>query len=220
MKEISFCGHQLVLHPSGALYWPQHRMLVVADLHLEKGSFYACKGYFLPPYDSHKTLVRLLEVAEALDARTLLMLGDCFHDARGYDRLGDSERHLFAKLLNLKPLWIRGNHDGAFVPPGFTGYDYYKLDTLHFHHQAKPDGFAEISGHYHPKVDLVYQGSRLFRPCFIEDGRRLILPAFGAYTGGLSVDDPAISSLFTQPARVYLLGEGRVFKIDSGLWQK
>lgn len=219
MKDIVFAGHMLSLHPSGALFWPARRMLIAADLHLEKGSHYAARGYFLPPYDTHKTLLRLLDVIREMQAENLLILGDCFHDPAGYERLSAKDRDLFGKLGALKPLWIRGNHDGDFVPPGFASHDAYEMDGLVFRHEAAPGAEGEISGHFHPKALIAHRGERIARPCFIEDGKRLILPAFGTYTGGLFIDDPAIASLFGDDVRLYLLGRHKIFALHkAGLY--
>lgn len=209
--KIVFAGHDLTLHPSGALFWPDEGWLIVSDLHLEKGSHFARRGFFLPPYDTHKTLADLEAVCARTQCRRLLLLGDCFHDAQGYARLNEDDRAVFSALLIHDPIWIHGNHDGEFVPPGFTGAQEFTHRGLVFRHQAQPGAQAEISGHYHPKAELLFHGSRLSRRCFIEDGRKMILPAFGAYTGGMAVTDPVVRALFTAPARHYILGQDKVY---------
>ncbi|MEJ7930162.1 ligase-associated DNA damage response endonuclease PdeM [Ramlibacter sp. AN1015] len=212
---IAFAGQQLLLHPSGALLWPRRQMLVASDLHLEKGSHWARRGYFLPPYDTHATLARLLRTCEETQARRLLLLGDCFHDPGGHARLDLGARAAFDALQRLEPIWIRGNHDGGFVPPGFEAHDTYEDEGLLFRHEAQPGAAHEISGHFHPKARIAHKGGSVERPCFVEDGRKLILPAFGAYTGGLSVENPAIRQLFTGAPRYHLLGRERVFSFRA-----
>lgn len=212
--KITFGNHEFLLHPSGVLYWPDQSLLIVSDLHLEKGSHFAQRGFFLPPYDSVETLEKLHTVIGALSPRQILLLGDCFHDAHGYARLRAKERALFDGLLEYHPVWITGNHDGDFVPEGFAAHDGYTLDSITFRHEATADGHCEISGHFHPKTEIHHKGAIITRPCFIEDGRKMILPAFGAYTGGLSVEDPAVATLMQREKRLYVLGENRVYRAD------
>ncbi|MBL0419339.1 ligase-associated DNA damage response endonuclease PdeM [Ramlibacter sp. AW1] len=213
---IVFGGQALVLDPTGALWWPRHRLLVATDLHLEKGSHHARRGFFLPPYDTHATLLRLRQVCERWQAQRLMLLGDCFHDPGGLARLDPLARADFDQLRRLDPVWIRGNHDRDVVPPGFTPYDVFEADGLVFRHEAEPAAVNEISGHFHPKARIAHRGASVERPCFAEDGRKLVLPAFGAYAGGLSVEAPALRRLFTSPLRVHLLGQHRVHSFRLG----
>lgn len=214
--KIDFAGHQLVLHHGGVMFWPQESLLVVSDLHLEKGSHYAGRGYFLPPYDSQETLERLHTLCRFFGGRRLLILGDGFHDHRGYQRLSPGARAMFEDLKRYDPIWITGNHDAEFMPQGFAIHDTYESHGLFFRHQAQPGATAEISGHFHPKRDILHKGALLSRRCFIEDGRKLMMPAFGAYAGGLRIDDPAIASLFRAEAtRSYLMGSHRLFALSS-----
>ena len=209
--KIEFGHHEFILHASGTLLWPSQNMLVVSDLHLEKGSHFARRGYFLPPYDSHETLVRLLSVCQATDLHKVLILGDCFHDSLGYHRLGTEEIELFDKLRKFNPVWIKGNHDGDYVPEGFEAHAEHVIEGILFRHQAvKDEKNFEISGHYHPKITLKHKGGRIEKDCFIEDGRKLILPAFGAYTGGLDVSTPEIQSLFPRSFCAHALGADKV----------
>lgn len=209
--KVTFGGHDVFLHPSGAMYWPAESLLVVSDMHLEKGSHFALKGFFLPPYDSHHTLSMLLEVIRLVDPSRLLFLGDAFHDEKGHARLGNDERALFDSLVSLKPVWIHGNHDRGFVPPGFDGMEQYELRGLVFRHEATQTGRNEISGHFHPKVEVGRSGC----PCFIENGVKMIMPAFGAYTGGLFVSHPAIAAHMPGNPCIYALGSQKVYAIPS-----
>ena len=203
--QVEFGGHTFLLHPSGVLHWPEKSLAIVSDLHLEKGSHFANRGFFLPPYDTQETLTRLHSVLNALNTRQILVLGDTFHDAKGYDRMPSEESGLFSKLLNYHPIWITGNHDGDFVPPGFKAFRSLVLGGIVFNHEAKEGMRLEISGHYHPKVDITHKQARISRPCFIEDGNKMILPSFGAYTGGLSITNPSIAAHFFNP-RIYAIG--------------
>lgn len=181
-------------------------MAIVSDLHLEKGSHYARRGFFLPPHDTHETLERLHASLADLNARNILVLGDTFHDDHGYNRLSLQDRALFETLIEFNPIWIIGNHDGNFVPSGFTAHKSFLLDGIIFNHEAQPETSFEISGHYHPKIEIIHKKGRVSRRCFVEDGVRIILPAFGAYTGGLSITDKSFTQIINNP-RIYALGE-------------
>lgn len=209
--KITFAGHNFLLHPSGTLFWPEQSLLVVSDVHLEKGSHFAERGFFLPPYDSHETLERLHKTLLELSPKRLLILGDCFHDKKGHARLPKKERALFDELLSYSPIWIVGNHDGDFVPEGFDAYETFELGGISFRHEAAKDSGPEISGHFHPKIDLVHKGAFISRPCFVEDGVKMILPSFGAYTGGLSIGHKSIAQHFKTPPRTYIKGRDRIY---------
>jgi DNA ligase-associated metallophosphoesterase len=210
---INFANHELVLHHSGIIFWPEYKIGIVSDLHLEKGSHFAKRGFFLPPYDSQNTLERLLAVCTSIEVSKLIILGDCFHDPKGYGRLPDTARQLFDQLLKFDPIWIKGNHDGDFVPENFAAYETYEHKNIIFRHQAVPGAINEISGHYHPKTNIIYKETRIQRDCFVMDSKKIIMPAFGAYTGGLAIDNPEIKALFDTPLKVYALGEERIFSL-------
>lgn len=216
MTTITFAGHAFLLHPSGVLYWPDQRLAIVSDLHLEKGSFLARRGFFVPPYDSRDTLNRLAAALADVAPERLLVLGDTFHDAKGFLRLAAQDLATFETLRAYQPIWVRGNHDGAFVPPGFIDYDEIAIGNVIFRHEALADDHGyEISGHFHPKADIEHKGAKISRRCFVEDGRRMILPAFGSYTGGLSATDSAIARFFPDGFRLHVLGQARVFSITA-----
>jgi DNA ligase-associated metallophosphoesterase len=206
-------GTPVVADASGALYLPSRNCVVVADLHLEKGSAYAPGGQFLPPYDSAATLTRLAEVLARLRPRRVICLGDSFHDPDAGARLGDGERDRLRQLTGAHDwTWIAGNHDPD--PPAELGgrvADSLTLGALVFRHEPTAAPAAgEIAGHFHPKACVKVRNRRLTRACFIGDGQRLILPAFGAYTGGLCVLHSEIARLFPRGFRVSLLGRDRV----------
>lgn len=209
---IELRNHVLELDPSGALWWPARAMLIVADLHLEKGAAFARRGRFLPPYDTLATLNRLAEVIAARRPRTVVSLGDAFHDRAGPVELDVASRERLARLVDRQPwVWIAGNHDPELPAAlGGTRVDQLALDGLTLRH-APSGTVGEVVGHLHPKARLASRHVRSSRPCFVSDGMLLLLPAFGALTGGLDVHDPAISSLFPRGFTAYLLGETRVF---------
>jgi uncharacterized protein len=215
---VHLAGERLMLDPAGALFWPATRLLAVSDLHLEKGSSYARQGQLLPPWDTHSTLDRLTLLLRRYQPRLVLALGDSFHDADGSTRLPSSElARLDAMTEAHRFIWIRGNHDPA--PPHGVGGEWveaFATATLIFRHQATPGAQSEISGHHHPKATVPARGSAVSRPCFVADAHRLIMPAFGTYTGGLDVRDPAIARLFPRGGRVFLLGKERLFSFALG----
>jgi DNA ligase-associated metallophosphoesterase len=211
--QLAFRGHDLVLDPAGALYWPARGLLVVADLHLEKGSAFARRGSLLPPYDTHATLARLEALVRRFCPDTVLSLGDGFHDPEGPNALSpDLFDRLTALVRAQRWLWLTGNHDPA-IPLALGGavLPELALDGLVFRHApAGEDG--EIAGHLHPKARVSTRRLSLCRRCFAGDDARLLLPAFGSLTGGLNVLDGAISALLMQGFSAYLLGDERVFR--------
>jgi len=199
---------------SGALIWPARRLAVVADLHFEKATAFAARGQFLPPYDTAATLDRLEAVIARHGVVRVICLGDSFHDDEAAGRLDPAQAgRLRALTAWLDWTWIAGNHDPA--PPVELGGRVAAEVTegaLTFRHEAEPTAAGgEVSGHFHPKAAVAVRGKRITTPCFVTDGRRLILPAFGAFTGGLSVLDPAIAGLFPRGFRVTLLGRNGLF---------
>jgi len=213
--EISVAGVALVANTAGALYWPQERLLVVADLHLEKGSAYAARGVLLPPHDSAATLARLTAVIGRHDPRIVVALGDSFHDGGGPARLADADRALLLALQCGRDwIWIAGNHDcdprdgigGAFARS-------LALGPLTFRHEPTPRAAeGEIAGHLHPVATVHLRGRTLRRRCFAADGCRAVMPAFGAFAGGLNIRDAAFVKVFGALAfTAHLLGEKRLY---------
>jgi len=214
-----FGGAELVATAEGALWWPAESALLVADLHLEKGSSFARRGCFLPPYDSRATLERLARLVAALSPRRVLCLGDSFHDDGGPDRLDAEDAERLRALADGRDwLWIAGNHDpGPGPATGGRVVAEASLAGIALRHRAgapgtEADGF-EISGHFHPKASVRVAGRRLAGRCFVADDRRLILPAFGAYTGGLDVFDPAIAALLAPAFTVQIIIRGHVYSM-------
>lgn len=220
---IELMGLAVALRPSGALWIEAEGTLVAGDLHLEKGSSYAARsGQFLPPYDTAATLDRLEAEVAALSPRTLILLGDSFHDPRALARLSPDDARRIALLARGRSLiWAEGNHDAKRgetalgVLPGEVA-DEVRLGPLTLRHEPmaglQP---GEVSGHLHPCARIASQGRGAAprRRCFVTDGRRLVLPAFGAYAGGLNVCDAAFHGLFARAPLVGAMGEGRVHPI-------
>jgi DNA ligase-associated metallophosphoesterase len=197
MVPFSFASETFYATADGALFWPRQQALLVADLHLEKASWFARLGQFLPPYDSHATLSALRDQVERTGARRLYCLGDSFHDRFGCDRLPASARTLLTGLAEkLDWTWIVGNHDPGFTDHcGGTLEDEIEIAGIVLRHEAvRSDSRPEISGHFHPKLRLHLKGRNVSRRCFVVSPTKIILPAFGSLTGGLDADHPEILS--------------------------
>lgn len=199
---FAFAGHEWRIAASRALYWPAEQAVLVADLHLEKASWYAQSGQMLPPYDSRETLERLSAAVEATGARRVLCLGDNFHDDAGPGRMEPCAVGLLAALARRVDLvWITGNHDAGLAGIPGTVVDAMHLRGIALRHEAMTNATEpEISGHYHPKLRVALRGRPITRPCALRSENRLILPAFGTLTGGLDATDSALIAAM-QPAR-------------------
>ena len=195
MVPFSFAGETFVASPEGALVWPARNALLVADLHLEKASWFARLGQFLPPYDSVATLTALKDVVQATGVTRLYCLGDSFHDRFGCDRLPQQARALLLEMTSaLNWTWILGNHDPGFADHcGGTLIEEMEVAGIVLRHEAdRADARPEISGHFHPKFRVSVRGRRVSRRCFVASASKLILPAFGSLTGGLDASHPEI----------------------------
>ncbi|MET1112112.1 MAG: ligase-associated DNA damage response endonuclease PdeM [Allosphingosinicella sp.] len=195
MVRFSFCGHELMALPQGALFWPSRRALLVADLHLEKASWFARLGQMLPPYDSIATLADLTALAVSTDAKEIWCLGDSFHDKEGCERLPpDARAKLIALTGSTRWTWITGNHDAILTDHcGGDIVEEAEVDGLLLRHEADPaEPRPELSGHFHPKLRIHHRGRQVSRRCFVATERKLILPAFGSLTGGLDAGHPEI----------------------------
>ncbi|UWQ22908.1 ligase-associated DNA damage response endonuclease PdeM [Jannaschia sp. W003] len=205
---FTFAGERLVARPSGALWWPAAGVLTVSDLHLGKSERMARRGGpLLPPYEVIDTLTRLeADIAET-DPQAVISLGDSFDDMAAVDAMVPDARDWIARLMRGRDwTWITGNHDPA--PTGLGGHAAEGLECgpLRFVHIATEGGRHEVSGHYHPKASLRVRGRAVSRPCFLRDERRLVMPAYGTYTGGLRSRDAALTALMAPGARAILAG--------------
>ena len=214
---VTIAAVALTADPMGALYWPEHGLLAVADLHLEKGSSFAARGMLLPPYDTATTLARLGRLIARYAPRMVIALGDSFHDGGGPARLSRADRdNLHALQRGRDWLWLTGNHDpepAANVGGAFCRA--FALDALTFRHL--PTGAAgEIAGHLHPVARIAHRGRAVSRRCFAADKTRLIMPAFGAFTGGLNVRDAAFADVFgTLAFAAHMLGADRLYAFTA-----
>ena len=216
--SIDVNGERLLLDCAGASWWPAERTLIFSDIHFEKGSSLARFGTFLPPYDTRTTLRRMAALIAAYAPARVIALGDSFHDRDAADRLDAEERATLAGLVGGTDwVWIEGNHDPE--PPAWLGGTVTReiaIGGLVFRHEPSGEPQpGEIAGHLHPCATVTLRGRSLRRRCFASDGTRLVMPAFGAYAGGLDVGDAAISSLFAVAFAAYMLGAGRVYAVPA-----
>ncbi len=215
MVPFSFAGETFLPSSEGALFWPAQRALLVADLHLEKASWFARVGQFLPPYDSHATLCALVAQVSRTGASRLYCLGDSFHDPLGCERLSPDARKLLTDLTSsLDWTWIVGNHD-----PGFADHcggritNEVELAGIIFRHEAvRHERRPEISGHFHPKLRLHLKGRRVSRRCFVASANKIIMPAFGSLTGGLDARHPEILGSVGSTAAALVPVSGRLLR--------
>ena len=215
MVPFSFDDHVLVALPQGALYWPARRALLIADLHFEKASWFAVGGQMLPPYDSIATLADLTTIVDAVQPAEIWCLGDSFHDSRGSDRLPErTQAMLQALIARTRWTWITGNHDAGLSDRcGGIIADEAVIDGLVLRHEADPaDPRPELSGHFHPKFRVKLRGRHVSRRCFVASPAKIILPAFGALTGGLDAGHPEIRRAIGGQAEALVPVEDRLLR--------
>ncbi len=216
---FELAGAEVLLRASGALWLGAERLLVVADLHLEKGSAYAARGQMLPPYDTRETLARLTAEVAQLRPRTVLLLGDSFHDGAAELRLAaDDVRTLTTIGAVAELVWLVGNHDadGPRALPGRRADTLCVLGLTLVHEPERAPRYGEVAGHLHPCARVKGRVGSVRRRCFVSDGERLVLPAFGAFAGGLNVRDAAFDGLFRRAPLAIALGERRAHAVGWG----
>jgi len=218
-QPIEVSGLTFVADRSGALYWPAQRALIVADLHLEKGSSGAARGRLLPPYDTRATLIKLAEAVDRYQAEAVIALGDSFHDADAASRIAPQDLDILRIVQDEREwIWVTGNHDPKIDSIlGGASVSEVTLSGLTLRHIPASGRIThEIAGHLHPAARLSMHGHSLRRPCFIGNGLRLLLPAFGAYTGGLNVLDEAFLPLFGNDGfAVWMLGDEGLYPVAT-----
>jgi uncharacterized protein len=218
-SDVALSGAAATLDITGALYLADADVLVAADLHLEKGSSFAERGQMLPPYDTHATLAALADAVARFAPRTVVALGDSFHDVRGPERLDRADRDAISRLqAGREWIWVTGNHDHTL--PGHIGGTVtaeIEVAGLTLRHEPLVDGGAELAGHLHPVGKVAMRGRSVRRRCFVTDGTRCLLPALGAYAGGLNVCDAVFKPLFPQGFTAHLIGDGRLFAIGRNM---
>jgi len=215
--EFEFAGAEMACDFAGCLFWPRESLLVVSDLHLEKGATFAARGQLIPPYDTSATLRQLQRQIAVWRPARVVSLGDSFHDGDASARMPQPYRDLLTEMMTGREwIWIAGNHDPA-PPVGVGGMTCEELviGPVTFRHEPRAGWeAAEISGPLHPVARIARRGKTVRRRCFATDGTRMVMPAFGAYTGGLNIREPAFDDLFDETRlHAHLLGRGRVFTI-------
>ena len=224
LAPLTLNGEHVQLTPEGGLFLPACRTLVVADLHFEKGSAMAARGRRLaPPYDTTATLDRLQRLVRRMQPKRIVALGDSFHDGAGPLRLGEVEaRRIQALTKAVEWVWIAGNHDPD--PPaalGGTATPELLAGNLLLRHEPRSGPRpGEVAGHLHPKAAVATSARRVSGSCFVTDGQRMILPAFGAYTGGLDVHTPVIRDLFKRGLKIFMLGQQRLYQFPMSKLSK
>ena len=214
---ITVADITLLADLSGALYWEAERLLVVSDLHLEKGSSFAVRGILLPPFDTAATLANLAAVVARFDPRTVIALGDSFHDRDAHERLDGGDRDAIAALQAGRDwIWLEGNHD-PLPPSSLEGSVATEIviGPITFRHE--PTGaIGEIAGHLHPKARVATRSRGIGRRCFAGDGARIVMPSFGAYTGGLSIRDRAFAKIFAgDDFTAHVIGDAAMHVISA-----
>lgn len=215
--EIALGDVPLTADRSGVLIIEDAKTLVVADLHLEKGTARARHRSFLPPYDTRTTLARLKRAIDRLSPARIVALGDSFHDVGGCERMSPEDRQTLTDLQRgVEWIWIAGNHDPV-LPAEMKGErrQQWSFRSLTFCHEPTLSGQGEIAGHLHPCARVDAGGRCQRRPCFVASADRLLMPAFGAYTGGLNVLDPAITTFFGAAPAVAVLGKSGIYPVSS-----
>jgi DNA ligase-associated metallophosphoesterase len=217
--DVSVAGVALVADCAGALYWPDEGLLAVADLHLEKGSSFATRGVLLPPYDTAATLAKLGALVARYAPRYVVALGDSFHDGDGPQRVSEDDRAMLGALQRGRDwIWIAGNHDPEPVRDlGGVSAAMFAMGPLLFRHAPeREEADGEIAGHLHPVARVNGRGRTVSRRCFATDGKRMVMPAFGAYTGGLNIRSAAFADVFgTFKFTAHMLGDARIYAISA-----
>lgn len=214
---LAIAGAELAADCAGVLYWPDERLLAVADLHLEKGSSFAARGMLLPPYDTAATLANLARAVARYAPSIVVALGDSFHDGGGPGRLADPDRQSLAELQHGRDwVWVAGNHDPD--PSDEIGGVFARtlsMGPITFRHQPSGEN-GEIAGHLHPSARIGWRGHAIVRRCFAADARCIVMPAFGAYTGGLNIRDRAFAAVFgARDFMAHMLGGRRVYTFSA-----
>lgn len=213
---LHLAGELLLPLPEGGLWWAAERVLVVSDLHLEKGSAFAARGQMLPPYDTGATLNLVERLCASLQPRTVISLGDSFHDRAAELRLPPPYAARIQALTGAHDwIWVEGNHDPD--PPAHLGgraAKVLRIGSLVFRHEPTGE-LGEIAGHLHPAAKVKGRSRMVRRRCFASDGARLVMPAMGTFTGGLNVLDAAFAPLFPEGLMAFALGGERVFAVSA-----
>lgn len=216
---LNFAGHEFLLLASGGCYWPVKKTLIVSDLHLEKGSYFALRGQPLPIADTRCTLERLQQEIVRLEPETVICLGDNIHDAHGLMRMKEEDLSLLQSLCSrvVNWQWVMGNHDKLCLKKDLANKMQFvsevNVDNVCFTHELQDSNLIQIIGHYHPKISIKMHGVKISGKCFSVTPERIIMPAFGSYTGGLDINDKVYNKVLNGPTQYYLLHRDNIFLV-------
>ncbi|MDC3024080.1 ligase-associated DNA damage response endonuclease PdeM [Alphaproteobacteria bacterium] len=214
MTKINFANNTFILVSDGSVYWPRRKTLILGDLHLEKSSFYAKLGDFLPPYDSYETLSKLDKTLNTFDIAKIILLGDIFHDNDGMKRLNSNlNKYLEYLCTSYNVIWIVGNHDGGHKPLNTKLYLRHDEENISFVHKAERKSVYEFSGHYHPKATINFYQKRISNPCFLVGKSKIIMPAYGVFTGGIDSSNKIFKKVIGGSYEAYIALEKKLIKI-------
>ena len=215
MKKLEFCKNTFEIDPHGILIWSKFNIAIVSDLHLEKGSSYAKYGQYLPPHDSLETLINLEKILLNYKIKKIILLGDTFHDKNALNRMNTQTLKKFKLLTNLYELiFIKGNHDKN-VFYNIPSHKTILLNGIEFIHEATIDNRFQISGHYHPTLSIKINGKRVTEKCILQTESKLILPSFGKFTGGLTINNKIFKPYLKSDFNAYICSNKNVYKFSS-----
>jgi DNA ligase-associated metallophosphoesterase len=214
--SVQFAGHEFILLGSGCCYWPKKEILIVSDLHLEKGSFLVMKGQPIPTADTRDTLDRLKNQIIELQPKMVLCLGDNVHDPNALLRMDSDDLNTLQSLCNTTVdwCWIIGNHDKVHLMNHSLLHKFVNevsIENICFTHELQENKPFQIMGHYHPKITIIKKGVRITGKCFAVTKNIIIMPSFGSYTGGLDIDDKAYISILKSVSQYYLIFKNYIF---------
>ena len=219
MKKIMFNNEIFFLDILGVIYWPRLMTIILSDLHLGKSMFWARHGKFLPPYDNLETLSKLKKVLRKFQISKIIFLGDVFHDDSGYESLEPETIQILNEILcNYEIIFIAGNHDLNISIPKIKILKNYTKDSIIFSHYPSTnvsEKKAQIFGHFHPKISVKISGRVISKKCFVIDKKKILLPSFGNYTGGLDINKNMLLNIFKKDCTYFMLGQKRILEIKK-----
>ena len=216
MRTINFNNHKFQISKEGILFWFDKQIAIIADLHLEKGSSFGPSGQFLPPYDSEETLNKIFKTIKNHKIKTIILLGDTFHDKNAFDRMSEKVFILFKSLIEkYEVIFILGNHENKLKIDNINFLNEYVIDDIHFIHQALQTSIFQISGHFHPVASVKSSIKKITAKCLLHTNNHIILPSFGQYTGGLNINNPVFKPFVNNDSKIYMLTKKSIYKFTS-----
>ena len=216
MKAISFNNHEFQISKEGILFWFDKQIAIIADLHLEKGSSFGPSGQFLPPYDSEETLNKIFKTIKNHKIKTIILLGDTFHDKNAFERMSEKVVFHFKSLIEkYEVIFILGNHESKFEIGQINFLNEYVIDDIHFIHEALQTSVFQISGHFHPVATVKSSIKKITAKCLLHTNNHIILPSFGQYTGGLNINNPVFKPFVNNESKIYMLTKKSIYKFTS-----